>query len=516
MSLDSYEKIASRIDEFAATNPRRVFVPTSDLSVRDIEGTSQVHCRDAEQIISNPATLREVMGLSNWPTLDPIPEVLDAAPGAYPFDALGPILGNAARAIAQDVQAPDSLAGGSVLAAASLAVQGLANVILPHGQRSPLSVYVITGAGSGDRKTGVDAVACKEIEAVRQQQSRKFAKDMAHYAADIQDRGKRDPEIPRPTPMSLTTSNATIEGISKLLKNQSHVGVFSAEGGEMLGGYSMRGEQRSSALAFYLKGWSGESIDSLRGGDRLTVLINRRIAMHVLVQPVLLGELLSDPLAQGQGLLARCLIAQPETLAGRRPYRDCNPHENPDVIVFNTVIAGLLATNLPLMPEGDGYELLPRDLQLSEDAKDLWIAFYDEIERHQASGEQLAGARPFASKAAEHAARIAGIITLCENPNAASISAVAMDGAIQVTDFYLTEHIRLIGAGHVDRHHDNLRTLQAWLQAQGPLVSKKDVLQKSPRKLRSLKATGLASLMTELASRGYVRELQTQWSVRSV
>lgn len=494
MNYAEYEKVASSVDRFGAAQSPQVYGQPLKLTGLD-------------------------KGKSNdlaWPKLDQIPEPTDAGPTAFPFTALGPILGNAAKAISRDVQAPDSLAGGSVLAAASLAVQALANVVMPHGARSPLSVYVITGAGSGDRKTGVDAVACKEIEAVRQKQARQLAKDSEQYALGMQKRGNNDSYENRPTPKSLTTSNATIEGIGKLLKNQSHVGVFSAEGGEMLNGYSMRGEQRSSALAFYLKGWSGESIDSLRSGDGLTVLLNRRIAMHVLVQPVLLGQLLSDPLAQGQGLLARCLIAQPETLAGHRPYRDCNPHENPEVVTFNAVIEGLLATTLPLRQDGDGYELEPRDLHLSDAAKELWVAFYNVIELQQASGEDLDGARPFASKAAEHAARIAGIITLCENPHATLIDCDAMDGAIQVTGFYLTEHIRLIGAGRDERHHDKLRTLQVWMQLKGNRVLKKELLQNTPRQIRNLKAAGINLLTNELVQRGYLRERESEWEVRHV
>lgn len=451
-----------------------------------------------------------------WPELEAIPDEGTTAPEAFPFHALGSIMGEAARAIAQDVQAPDSLAGGSVLAAASLAVQSLANVMLPHGQRSPLSVFVITGAGSGDRKSAVDAVACKEVEEVRKQQARDFSRQMARYDADMGDKSRGDPEPPKPTPKSLTTSNATIEGICRLLKHQSSVGIFSAEGGEMLGGHSLRDDKRSSGLAFYLKGWSGESLDSLRGGDGLTVLLNRRMAMHVLVQPVLLGALLGDPLAQGQGLLARCLIAQPDTLAGQRLYRDVNPHENPAVMAYSDAIKALLETAPALWEDGDGYELKPKDLYLDDDAKALWVAFFNEIERQQGNGRELDGARPFASKAAEHAARIAGIITLVQDPQATQIEGLAMDAAIELTGFYLTEHLRLTGAGRQERIDGRLRTLLAWLQSAGAMVSKKDVLQKSPYALRKLKAEGLNPLLDELARRGYIREAGKSWEVRSV
>ena len=451
-----------------------------------------------------------------WPHLEPIPEEVEVKPDAFPFDAMGPILGNAARAIAEDVQAPDSLAGGSVLAAASLAVQPHANVMLPHGQRSPLSVFVLTGAYSGDRKSAVDAVANAEVELVRKEQARDYSKAMKNYEADMASRNKKDAEPAKPTPKSLTTGNATIEGLSRLLKFQSHVGVFSAEGGEMLGGHSLRDDKRSSGLAFYLKLWSGESIDSLRGGDGLTVLLNRRGAMHVLVQPVLLGQLLADPLAQGQGLLARCLIAQPDTLAGQRLYRNVNPNHNADVAAFNTVVKRLLERPLPTWPEGDSYELKPRDLPFSEDAKALWIAFYDLIEKKQANGMELEGARPFASKASEHAARIAGIITMIESPEATTIQGDAMDGAIRLTAFYLTEHIRLTGVGRQEREFTHLRSLLVWMRSIGPLVSQRDVLQRSPNQQRKLKAKGIGLLLAELVRRGCIREIGTDWEVRHV
>ena len=453
--------------------------------------------------------------VDGWPALEPIKEDAEVGPDAFPFHALGPIMGNAARAIAEDVQAPDSLAGGSVLAAVSLAVQPLANVMLPHGQRSPLSVFVITGAGSGDRKSAVDAVACKEVEEVRKDQARAHAKEIQNYEVEMGERKPKEPTPTKPAPQSITTGNATIEGICKLLKFQSSLGVFSAEGGEMLGGHSLRDDKRSSGLAFYLKGWSGESLDSLRGGDGLTVLLGRRLAMHVLVQPVLLRELLCDPLAQGQGLLARCLIAQPETLAGHRPYRDVNPHENPAVITYNAAIKALLETAPKLWEEGDGYELKPQDLYLNDDARALWIAFYNEIERQQANGSELDGARPFASKAAEHAARIAGIITLMQNPQATTIPNSSMDGAIQVTAFYLSEHLRLTGTGRQERQDYKLRTLLAWLQSRGTTVQKKDVLQNSPRPW-GRKAATVNPLLAELVRRGYIREAGKAWEVRNV
>jgi hypothetical protein len=77
----------------------------------------------------------------------------------FPIDALGDMLGAAARAIYDRVQAPLATCGQSVLAAVALAVQGHADVVLPIGHTRPISDYFITVAKTGDRKTASDIEA---------------------------------------------------------------------------------------------------------------------------------------------------------------------------------------------------------------------------------------------------------------------------------------------------------------------------------------------------------------------
>lgn len=450
-----------------------------------------------------------------WPALKPLHMSSPARADAFPFDALGAVLGEAARAIGRDVQAPDALAGGSVLAAASLAASPLANVQMPHGQIAPLSLFIITGAASGDRKSATDAAACLAIEERRKQHARDHIKAMQRWETENAGRPKAD-KAPPPMAQVLAVSNATVEGLTKLLKHQSSVGVFSAEGGEMLGGHSMREERRVSGLSFYLKAWGAEPLDSLRGGEGLTVLLGRRVALHVLVQPVILAQLLADPMAQGQGLLARCLIAQPDTLAGSRLFRDSNPLENPAVVRFNNRIRTLLDQTPRVWNEGDGFELRPTAMHMTTSARAMWVEFFNQVEQAQSPGGELAGARAFASKAAEQAARIAGVVAVVEGRT--SITDREMEGGIEVATFYMGEHLRLTGAGRTDQRNAQLRMLFDWMAEVGPFVITANVLQRSPRQIRKLKAEGIKDLLGELAERGYIREAATpgSWEVRDV
>jgi putative DNA primase/helicase len=451
-----------------------------------------------------------------WPELVPLADDSGdcTPPKPFPFEALGEVLGSAAQAIAETVQAPDAMAGGSVLAAASLAVQHLADVRLPHGQVTPLSTYILSACDSGDRKSVVDAVSCGEIGRRRKEQARKHHHAMEAFRAEQGTRQKGDPEPQEPLLQSLTVGNATVEGVSRLLKNQSSVGVFSPEGGEVLGGHSMKDANRMGAMAFFLKAWSAESLDVMRGGAGFTSLLGRRVALHVMVQPILLRQLLSDPLADGQGFLARCLIAQPESLAGHRPFNGDNPAEHPAVQAYAQRMGQLLDTKAQLYEGGDGYELDPRALSLSADARALWVAFYNAIEAEQADGKELAHARAFASKAAEQAARIAGVITLFNDPGALEVGASAMDGAMEVMKFYLGEHLRLMGTGKQEQADSRLRTLLDWMQLQGHIVSNADVQQKCPRLVRKLKTKGIKLLLEELKERGYIRPIGKAWEVR--
>jgi putative DNA primase/helicase len=448
-----------------------------------------------------------------WPELDPLPDAIETTPDAFPFHGLGNLLGDAARAIAEGVQAPDALAGGSVLASAALAAQGHADIQMPHGQRAPLSLFIITGALSGDRKSATDAVANMPAEEYRRQQARQHAIELEQYERDKAERKKGEPEPVCPAARSLTIGKATVEGLHMMLRNQSHIGLFTGEGGELLGGHSLREDRRSAGLAWFLKAWGAETLDTLTRGDGLSILLGRRVSLHAMVQPVLLRGLLVDPLAQGQGFLARCLVSEPGTLAGTRKFKLGDPADAPAVKRFHKAMDELLAKKCPVHQHGDGHELAPRVITFTCDASALWIEFYDEVEAEQANGGQLQGARAFASKAAEHAARIAGIITIVENPDATEVSAEAMSGAILVTSFYISEHIRLTGAGIEDRHNGLLRMLAEWIASRGR-VEHKQLLQQAPNKVRLLQAKGIKPLLDELVKRGYIRVDGKHWENR--
>lgn len=451
-----------------------------------------------------------------WQQLQPLPELRDLEPQEFPSHALGPVLGPAVAAISDGVQAPPSLAAGSVLAAAAVACQPLADVCMPHGQRAPLSLFMVTVAGSGDRKSACDAVASAPIEERRRQDARDHAQALAEFKAERQ-RKPREASADPPAARALVVSKGTVEGLHCLLKGQPALGLFSTEGAEVIGGHSLREERKASGIAWMLKAWGGETLDAMTKGDGLSVLMGRRFSMHVMLQPVIAQQLLGDPLAQGQGLIARCLMCAPASLAGSRFFKaSAQPvQERPEVARFFARLRSLLEIVSPTRPDGDGNELDPRSLPMAPGAAALWVEFYNEAERQQAQGGALFAARPWASKAAEHAARLAGIVSLVSHPLGSEVSEEAMQAGIELANFYLGEHVRLSGLSAELAQARRLHRLLNWLCEQGPWVAQRDLLQRSPRELRELKAQGLGELMAELHQRGLVRRVGDGWEVRN-
>lgn len=448
-----------------------------------------------------------------WPALDPLPAVEDTEATAeqFPFDALGPVAGSAAAAIARKVQSPSAIAAGSVLATIALATQPLADVELPHGAASPLSLAIVTAAASGDRKSATDAIACEPLESYRREQFRVYAREMEAWEAKKGVKGERPPP---PTAKSLIVSKGTTEGLTKLLRHQSHIGLFSPDGADVLAGHSMTAERRTAGIAWHLRAWSGESLDNLTAGEGLTAVAGRRVSMHLLVQPVVLQALMADPLAQGQGLIARCLISAPATLAGTRFFRLPSPEDEAAIAAFHQRIAYLLSLPPAAHPDGDGLELHPRRMRLSDTATALWIEFHDELERRMAPSADLEPVRPWTSKAAEQAARIAAALTLLADPEATAVPPGELICGMRVANFYLGEHLRLmrVSAGH--ERTCRLHALLGFLKSRGSFVPHADVLQYAPRSVRSLKADGITSLLEELTRRGYVRRDGARWEVR--
>jgi Protein of unknown function (DUF3987) len=102
----------------------------------------------------------------------------------FPVEALGDVLGAAAHAIHDRVQAPLAICSQSLLAAATLAVQGHADVELPMGHIRPISEYFVTVAETGARKSASDTEATWPIRKREQALRETLDAELPNYIND--------------------------------------------------------------------------------------------------------------------------------------------------------------------------------------------------------------------------------------------------------------------------------------------------------------------------------------------
>lgn len=406
----------------------------------------------------------------------------------YPVDALPPLLKAAVEAIADMTQCDPAIAAGSVLGAASLAVMAHADVVLPHGAIVPTSLYLVTLAESGDRKSAADDLAMAAVRAAEAagQEARRAqwgdhcrAKEAWQAAkaemvkAHRKDRAKLEAALkalgdePRP-PLDpfIVVTEPTIAGLEKtFLAARPALGLFSDEGGQMLGGHAMRDESRLHTLTALNNLWQGKPIKRTRAGDGNSLMPGRRLALHLMFQPGIAPKLLGDAEAISTGLVARLLVAAPPSRPGQRLFKMPDPESAAVVAQFSERLGRLLG-RWPHHPD-DLQCLEPRPLGLNAGATTQWIAFHDACQTRVRPGGSWEAIRSWGEKAPEQAARLAGVLVVVDNPEAQAIDSLSMTQAIRLVEHYGAEVARLAGQPMLDAKTLEAAKLLDWIIAKG-------------------------------------------------
>jgi len=389
---------------------------------------------------------------------------------SYPVQALGGILGPAVERMAEVIGVPQALAAQSVLAASALATQGHAGLQL-DGRSYPLSLYLITVAASGDRKTAADRCALLPARQWEREQWQHYREQLFRYRAAQRQAQRINPADPAPTnsvPLEaepsaprLITTDPTIEALIKgLCHDLPSMGLFCDEGGQFLGSSTMSRDNRLKAVTTLSSLWDGSPIDRARSlaGESLRAY-DRRLSLHLMLQPYLAMQLLSDPLLQGQGILARCLMTWPTSLAGQRSYQAVDLSIDAALKRYHHRLSALFYQPWSLSPDG---ALQLSTLSLSPLARRRWIDLHDAIEAQLGEFGELASVRPSGSKAADNLLRVAGILAVVEESSVVEVDHIQRASAL--VGYYLNEIQRLTEQEPVCRVKEEADRLLRWLQ----------------------------------------------------
>jgi hypothetical protein len=329
-------------------------------------------------------------------------------------------------------------------------------------------------------------------------------------AAAVEDMGP--PPDPPLNPM-LLIEEPTLEGLQKfLMYGWPAPGLFSDEGGRLLGSFAMSADNQLKTAAGLSSLWDGKTITRVRSGEGTVHMPGRRLSVHLMIQPAVADQLFGNQLLMSQGLLSRLLVAYPPSTIGRRLFRDESVRDHAAARQYFARMMSILEHPLPLT-EGSQNQLEPRVVTLDQLAKATWIDYHNHIEVQCGEDGELHAVKGLAAKAAEQAARIALVLALVEDINTGVIQPWHMDAGIELSQFYVGEALRLFDVAELDAGLYQARQLLAWAHAREdqawPL---RELYSKGPKRIRTKQAT-LAALRI-LEEHGWVEQLGDSWSFR--
>ena len=425
----------------------------------------------------------------DWPEPQPLTASLEALP--YPLDAFPDLIREAIAEAFAFTKAPLPLVASAALSALSLSAQPLADVRRAERLTGPVGLYLLILGDSGERKSTADALFLAPLRAWEREQAQAKEGELKDYQAElaaweserngIKERirglaraGKhteqarlqlRDLEGHKPTPPlvpRLIYQDATPEALAwNLAKGWPAGGIVSAEGGAVLGAHGMGKDSILRSLALLNSLWDAAPLTiDRRTADSFTVRA-ARVSLSLMIQEAPLRDFLdkSGTLARGSGFLARFLLAWPESTQGTR-FFSAPPADWPALAAFHARLRALLTQPLPLDERGD---LSPPVLPLDPDAYQAWIGFHDALEAELGEGGELRMVRDVASKAADNAARLAGLFHLCAHGPAGRIGADAFGRAARIVAWHLSESRRFFGEIALPPELADAARLDRWL-----------------------------------------------------
>jgi len=432
-------------------------------------------------------------------------------PAPYPLAALGEHLAPVAARLIEVVKAPDALCGQSILAAAALATQGLRDLDI-DGRQFPLSEYLITIGETGERKSALDKIANDAARTREEELKSKHEVELGFFQNDtdiykkqrdnLLKPGKSGKNLTReemvramenlgPAPEApleplLITEDPTYEGLVKLYAiGQPSMGLFSDEGGRMIGGYGMTEEQQLKTIAGLSQFWDGRRISRVRSGDGSMLLYGKRLSLHLMIQPIIANHLLGNPILSSQGFLSRCLFSWPDSTIGDRLYKDFDLSKDDIICEYKNRLLKIFRAPMQ-MRQNKRNEVNPSILKLEPNTKKDWIKFHDDIEVQLKDGKRYAPVKGLGAKIPEHALRLAGCLSVVNDLQVQSISPLAMDCGIALARYYVEEALRI---SHESSENPDLilaEKLLIWLGAQGsPLFYLANIYQFGPNPIRN-------------------------------
>jgi len=425
----------------------------------------------------------------------------------FPFDAFPALIRDALHEMEMNFQAPRALIGSSALGAISLACQSVVDVLRPNMlEASPVSLFLITVADSGERKSSVDKQFMRPIFEFERAQEQRYQLKNSDYEAVWQVWSARHKAIlaaiKKNTKKELSTdqlkqelashlqskpqksrrkkmvyTDATPEAIIRGLHDGgASAGIMSDEAGDIFKGRAI------SSLAMFNKAWGGDTFTVDRCSSESFSVENPRLTISLMAQTKVVTEFMArhGNEARDIGFLARTLICFPASTQGARFIEDKTPSWE-HLPIFQNRMAEIL--NLEKV-EGE-----KNILKFSPEGATRWIQIFNKIETRLNPGRYFSDMKDYASKYAENLARVAAILHFfCGFKG--DISDDMVSRAERICEWYADEFKENFAKPEIPIEELDAKELERWLQRHvqetgNYFIRKNDIRKFGPNSLRS-------------------------------
>lgn len=405
----------------------------------------------------------------------PQPESIAPSVGAatpFPVKQLPKVMKNAINAIADFEQVPLALAGQAVLGAAAYVAQTRVDAWSHVSYQMPCSLYLLSLGNSGEGKSSAYRQAFKPIDEAEWELKSSYTKELKKLdeaKSGLSGKELKQFEKANPSPFNPSTIIESDGSISRIMSmfvdGASSLFWNTDEGGQMLGGHSLKAENRVATLGTLTQLWDtgkGERLRSKDNADSSGSFKGRRLSISLMAQEVAVRESLNDPILREQGFLPRFIFSAPDSLVGTRILTPARLHQQakdvPAITTYWQRLSDLMATPVDVADDG---VIQAKRLELTPDAKDIWLGYRNAIEGEQGQFNTYENLRPFASRAAQNTLRIATVLAFFDNKP--KVDAQAMEAAYLIANHSLQEWKRYAEATAIDPALKLAQVASEWL-----------------------------------------------------
>lgn len=359
------------------------------------------------------------------------PVMLGSVP--YPRGRFPHRLCQLSEEIQRNFQLPDGLGDMAMLGGMAAACQGLVDVKLPNGQVRPTSLFLLSVALSGDRKSAVDNLVLEPLYEHDHQAALDFNGRLEEYQIELDEwtddlkeiRNRKYKAIANGDPGDAVKRELVAHRRAKPAppKQQRFMAQditpralmdrFEGDGVSIMictdEGQVVFQSQAMYQLGRVNKLWDGAKWMPMDRADMETILVsNPRLTLHIMTQPQVLSEYLvrHGEMARGSGHWARYMVGYPCSLQG---YRDVIPGEMQwDHLPWFHGRMRELLNQYRVMAETGTMER--QVLEFTEDAKRRWFNLQWATEYSLRPGYYLGDIRDYGAKLGEMVGRLSAVI----------------------------------------------------------------------------------------------------------